>query len=206
MAVVPVPKQPGRYFDTSTGKYVDIVDYHDADRYDTVRLASGAVTAGTEINLFKDLSSKDKIDANISQTSRLSQGEEMLVRRVGFDIPLCFGDTRVAPADIKRVAYGAYCEVKLNDKIIAEGPLYTMPSGYGLAGQTNENAAGIVSVGVASTAAQRQLEKTHWLTSNQDITGTVKFFDHTWDVANMPTTASRVHIRAFIGGLVRLRK
>lgn len=205
MAVVPVPKEPGRYFDTSTGKYVDIVDYYDGDRYDTIRLASGGITAGAESVLFRDISSKDKIDNNLGQSNRIGQGEQMLVRRVGADVPACFGNVIVRAADVKRVAFNGYLKVKINDRDIAEGPIYSFPSGYGLAGQTTENNASVVSIGVPSTAAQRNLEKSHWLTPQMDVTGTITFWNHTWDVANMPTLDTRVFVRVFVGGLIRLK-
>ena len=206
MAIRAVPKEPGRYFDDSTGKFVDIVDYRDGDKYDTVARASGAITAGAEDELFRDISSKDKIDTNLDTSRRISQGEQMLVRRIGVDVLPCFGDIRPTVADIKRVAYGGYLNLQLNHRDVASGPLYTFPSGYGLAGSTVENNTNVVSIGVPSTAAQRQLEKSHWLTSDQDISCTIKYYDHTFDTANMPTLATRAHVRVFLGGLVRQKR
>ena len=202
MAIRPVPKEPGRYFDDSTGKFIDIVDYRDGDKYDTVRRASGAVAAGTEDQLFRDLSSKDKIDSNIDTSRRISQGEQMLVRRIGCDVPLAVGDVLITSADVKKVLYGGYLNLTLNHREVASGPLYTFPSGYGLAGSGNE----LTTNGVPSTAAQRQLEKSHWLTSEQDVTCSVKYFDRTWDTGNMATLATRVFVRVFLGGLIRQKR
>jgi len=206
MSLRPVPKEPGRFYDTSTGEKVDIVDYRDGDRYDTIRIASGAISAGSETVLFRDIGSKDAIDFNMGAAHRLSSGEQMLVQRIGVDVPLCFGNTIVAPADIKRVAYGGYLKLSLNQRETASGPLYTFGMGYGLAGQTNENNTGIVSIGVPSTAAKKNLVKEHWLTSDQDVSGSIFFYDRLWDTTtNMATLGSRVHVRVFLGGLIRLR-
>lgn len=205
MALKPVPKEPGRFYDTSTGEKVDIVDYRDGDRYDTIQVASGAIAAGAESVLFRDIGSKNVLDFNMGAAHRLSSGEQMLVQRIGVDIPLAFGNTVVAPVDIKKVAYGGYLKLTLNQRETASGPLYTFPTGYGMAGQTNENNTGIVSLGVPSTAAKKNLVKEHWLTSDQDVSGSIFFYDRTWDVTNMATLGSRVHVRVFLGGLIRLR-
>lgn len=206
MALIPVPKVPGQFYDSSTGQKIDIVDYRDGDRYDTVVINSGAISAGTEFVFFRDIGSKNSIDFNLGAARRLASGEEMLVQRIGVDVPMCFGNTIVAPSDIKRVAYGGYLLLKLNQKEVASGPCYTFPSGYGLAGQTTENNTGVVTVGVPSTAAKKGLVKEYWLTSDQDIAASIFYYDRLWDTTtNMATLGSRVHVRVFLGGLIRLR-
>jgi len=192
------------YFNSDTKKYFSIVEYYDGEKYDTVNLDSGAITAGNSLNLFRDLTDKEKIDTNFDTQRRISKGEEMLVKRIGADIPNAYGNSLLRGADIKKVLYGGFLNVKINKIDVAEGPLVMFPCGYGAVGNTTENNASIVSNGVASTASQRQLEKIHEITSEHDISGTVTFYDHLWDTTtNMPTLDQRVHIRVMLGGLIR---
>lgn len=200
MAVVAVRKRPGLYYNTETGKYFSIVEYYDGDKYDTVVQGSGAITAGTQITLFRDLTNKERGDTNFDTPRRLSKGEEMLLKRVGVDIPLAFGNTVKTGADVKKALFGGYLRLQVNRIDIAEGLLYTFPSGYGCAGTANE----VISNGVPSTTAQRQLEKVHELTSEHDISGTITYYDRLWDTTtNMATLDGRVHHRVFLGGLIR---
>lgn len=205
MAVVPVRKRPGLYYDTNSKGFFNLVEYRDENKYDTVALASGSLTSLPTLDLFKDLSSKKKLDTNFDTPRRLTQGEEMLIRRVGVDIPLAYGNTVVGLADAKKALYGGYLSVEVNKFEIAAGPLYTFPSGYGMTagGETGNAVTGAFSNGVPSTAAVRNLEKTHEITSDHDITGTIKYEDRTWDASNMASTSARTHIRVFLGGLVR---
>lgn len=203
MAVVPVRKRPGLYYDTNAKAFFNLVEYRDENKYDTVALGSGSLSALPTLDLFKDLGSKKKIDTNFDTPRRLTQGEEMLIRRVGVDIPLAYGNTVVTVNDAKKALYGGYLTVEVNKFEVAAGPLYVFPSGYGMAGGATENNVSVFSNGVPSTAAIRNLEKTHEITSDHDITGTIKYEDRTWDTSNMASTTARVHIRVFLGGLVR---
>ena len=203
MGVVAVRKRPGLYFNTDTKKYFSIVEYYDGEKYDTVAQASGAISSGAILNLFRDLANKDKNDSNFDTARRISKGEEMLVKRIGSECQSAFGNTLTVPADARKVLWGAYLNVKINKIEVAEGPLVMFPSGYGVYGSTTENNTGVVSNGIPSTASQRPLEKIHEITSEHDISGTVTFFDHSWDAANMPTLAGKVHIRVSLGGLIR---
>lgn len=203
MAVVPVRKRPGLYYNTDTKAFFNLVEYRDEDRYDTVSLASGSLTGLPRLDLFKDLGSKNKIDSNLDTARRLSQGEEMIIRRVGVDIPQAYGNIIKTGADVKKVAYNGYLEIKVNKFIIASGPLYAFPCGYGVTGSTVENNTSALTIGVASTAAVRNLEKSHEITSDHDLEGEIRFEDRTWDASNVASTSTRTFIRVFLGGLVR---
>lgn len=204
MAIVPVRKKPGVYYNTDTGKFFNLVEYRDDDKYDTVVIASGAIAAGKTLELFRDLSSKDKIDTNFDTSRRLSKGEEMLIKRIGVDIPLAVGNTVLVAANIKKVAYNGFLDFRINKKLVAEGPLYKYPSGYGMAGQTTENNASVVTIGVPSTAAQRPLEKVHEVTSEHDLSASIRFDAHDWDATGQtPSLGTKVWMRVFVGGLVR---
>jgi hypothetical protein len=204
MAIVPVRKRPGVYYNTESGKFFSLVEYRDGDKFDTVTQAAGAITAGTELDFFADLTNKKTNSTNLKTPRRISKGEEMLIKRIGFDVPLAFGNTLPTLLDIKKVIYNGMVTFKINNKLVAEQPAYTLPSGYGLAGSTTENNTTIVSNGVPSTAAQRQLEKVHEITSEHDLDAKVRFDDYVWITSG--TTASldgRIVMRFFVGGLIR---
>ena len=96
----------------------------------------------------------------------------------------------------------------VNSVVIAEGPLYKWPSGYGLSGMTNENNQGIVSIGVPSTAARRPLAKEHYITDKHQINATVTFEDRAWDTNSTSLSGAAivlnapVHIKVYLGGLI----
>ena len=203
MAVTPVRRRPGLYYDTNSKSFFNLVEFRDEDKYDTVAIASGSMSAGTTADLFKDLGSKKKIDSNFDTPRRLTQGEEMLIRRVGVEVPLAYGNVLTSVNDAKKVLYGGYLNIQVNQFDIANGPLTRWPVGYGMSGSTVENATSIWANGVPSTAAVKNLEKTHEVTSDHDITGTVRYDDRTWDSANMMSTSARVFVRVYLGGLVR---
>jgi hypothetical protein len=209
MALKPLKGKPGQFLDTSTGKVLDISEYREDDKYDTNVLPAGIVTAGTENVFFRDVASKRLIDSNLTQQSRLSAGEEMVIERVGATVSLAIGNVLPKPADIKKVVENAFMRVEINRLLLIEGPLLKFPSGYGLAGQTQETDQGIVSIGVPSTAAAAKLVKTQYLTSNHEMEGRMTFYDRNWMGAavavgdRMPTLASAVAVKLWLHGLVK---
>lgn len=210
MAIIPVRKRPGLYYNTDTGKFFSLVNYRDGDVYDTAQVSTTTPAAGNEMTFFQDLTNKRMLDTNLKTPRRIGKGSEMLIKRIGIDVPLYFNNTQanrtsvVAPDDIKKLIYGTRFIFKINGKTIAEGPSYAYPSGYGLAGQTTENNTGIVSVGVPSTAAQRQLEKVHEVTSEHDLEASLFWDDRPWLATNtFPTLEARILARCFVGGLIR---
>ena len=195
---------PGEFFIPALGKKIKIVEWKEDDRYDTVVQASGAITAGTVLNFFRDLTNKDVNDGNFNSAKKLmSNGEEMVLERIGVDVPMCVGNTLVTPADIKRVAFNGYLLLKIDRRDVAEGPLHKFPSGYGLAGSTTENNTGIVSLGVASTASAAKLIREQEISQDTDVAASLQFFNHTWDAGNMPTLVSKVWVRLFLHGLIK---
>ena len=199
-----VKDKPGQFFIPSLGKYINIVEWRVGDRYDTAVTASGAITAGTQKTFFRDLTNKDLNDANFPQPKRiLGTGEEMVLERVGVYFPLAVGNTQVVPPDIKKAADGSYVELKVNRDQVAAGPAVHFPSGYGLAGQTTDNAQGIVTNGIASSAAAQKLAREQELTPNSEVDGVLTYFDHLWDTTNMATLAGKVWTRVVLHGLIK---
>lgn len=197
-------KEPGVFYDDVLNKFVKIVEWKVDDRYDTVVTAAGAITAGTQKNFWRTLSDKDNIDGNFPQAGKvLGTGEEMILERVGMHIPLAVGNTIIPPTDIKKAAEGFYVELKINRDPIASGPAIRFPSGYGLAGQTTDNAAGVITNGVPSTAAAAKLARPHDLQSTTDVAALGTWYDHVWDATNMPTLVGKVWHKLHLHGLIK---
>lgn len=205
----PIKGRPGKFLETGTGKVLDISDYREDDKYDTEILPAGAVAAGTQLTFFRDVANKRRIDTNLTQQSRLSAGEEMIIDRVGVTVRSATGNLLPPPADIKRVAEDAFISFTVNQLLLVEGPLIKFPSGYGLSGNTVENGQGIVSIGVPSTAAAAKLLKTQLITSQHEIQAVLTFFDRNWtgnDLAaadRMPTLTTPVFITPYFHGLLK---
>lgn len=200
--LVPIPGEAGWYFVPELKKKVQILEAYEGAKYDTVRQASGAITAGTRLVLFRNLTDKDEGDINFTTQRRLAAGEVMLADFVFVDVQGAFGNTIVLPRDIKKALYGGLLTIKINKSVVASGPLVMFPGGFGLAGSTTENDAGIVANGVPSPAAVRKLARPQELTEKHDWDGEVRFDDHVWDATNMPTLTGKVHIKAGMYGSI----
>ena len=213
-SLVPIKGKPGLFFDRVTGRVLNIVEWREDDKYDTVGQVLGAIAAGTELVLFRDINGKDLIDINLKQPRRIAAGEEMRVEKIGVYIPLAFGNVIVAPVDVKRFAENAHASFQINGKDISEGPVIKYGSGYGLAGMTQETGAGVLSIGVPSTAASAKLARDHELTSNHEIDCSIKFFRRRWaivtggssiitDANEMPTLGTAIFAKVFLRGLIK---
>ena len=210
MALRPIKGEPGKFLDTVSGEVLDISDYREDDKYDTVIIGDGAVPTNSIFRFFSEqIGQKRLIDTNIKQIRQLSAGEEMIVDRVGLSISLAFGNTLPNPSDVKKVAENAFVRFMVNTITLAEGPLLKFPTGYGLAGQTQEASQGVLSIGVASTASASKLLKTQLLTSQHQFEGEMTFFDRTWatDVVDaedqIPVLANPVAVKAYWHGLLK---
>ena len=204
--IEPIPGEPGVYFNHATGRKFRLVEFRDTSKYDTIELESGTTDTanGQEQEFFQTVANKNLNDLNLKTARRISKGEDMLVRWLGVQIPLAVGNTLVAPVDVKKVADTAYLKFSINEFLIDEGPLSKFPSGYGIAGQTTENATGIATIGVPSTAARQNLAKWHYITSDHDLEATIKFQARAWMTTaySAPSLATVVLVRFHVGGLV----
>lgn len=203
--LVPVKGKPGYFFNRITQKYTFIAEWREDNKYDTVKLTALTVTAGTEKNFFRDLTDKELIHTNLSTPRRLPAGEEMLVDRAWVYVPTAFGNTVISGSDYKKVVENGYIKFQINRKDVSEGPLWAFPSGYGIAGQTTENATGIFSIGVPSTAAASKLKREQYMTSDHDMDAKLTFPAlATWDTnVAMPTMVNYTQIKAGFHGTVR---
>lgn len=206
MALKPVKGKAG-VFVTSDGQTIKIVEWREDDKYDTVDFAAGAISAGQSKEFFRDLTDKNLIDTNLTTPRRIAGGQNMIIDRIGVQIPTAVGDDVVLPSDIKKVAEAGALDFRINDILIAQGPAVKFPSGYGVQGQTTETNAGVVGIGVPSTAAQSRLTKEQTVTPQNDLNAVMKFDDRKWrsgGATAMPTLSGVVFVRLFAHGLIQV--
>lgn len=208
MAIRPVKGTPGVFISTTTGKKFKIVDWREDDKYDTIELQTSttSTTNGTTHNFFRDLSNKETCDTNLTTPRRIEAGEEMIIDRIGLHVPLANGNSMCHPQDIKKIAENGYFLFKINKFIVAEGPMIKFGSGYGLAGNTVENASGVCTIGVASTAAAAKLLREQFINEGHDLFAQLKFEDrNTWTTSTLaaPSLTNYALVKAFVHGLIR---
>lgn len=210
MAMNPIDGQPGLFKDSETQQILNIRDFRESDKWDTIAIPAGAIVPGTQFIFFADIQGKRDTDTNIKTPRKLSSGESMVLDRIGLYFRLAIGDTITVPRDIKKVVDNAYFRMKINDLLQAEGQAICFPSGYGLYGNTTETDAGIVSVGVPATASASKLVKKQLLNQNHELEGLLRFDPRQW-LANQtppipyvnPAIEQPLLVTCFLHGLVR---
>jgi len=217
--VVVSKKYPGQMLVGSGANAVkvEVKNVRDAVVYDTVEILAAAVTEGQELNFFRDITNKDKIDTNITTSRRLATGEQMKVLWVGIYFPTFTGNTRAHYLDILRVLDNGFLELKLNKKLVAEGPLWMFPTGYGAYGTiaaenassapaTPTNQYGVITNGLPATKLQYRLREPADIYSEHDISGKVTFYGRNWLTAasftEMPTLTTALTVKMVLGGLI----
>lgn len=182
----PIEGQPGlfREWDETSGQFVgpviNIRDFREGDKYDTIAIPTGTIAAGTEFQFFQDLQNKRTVDTNLRIPASVSKGESMVLDRIGLYVRSSTGLTFPPPQDVKTIVDNAYYKLEINGLLQDEGPAVKFPSGYGLYGQTNENNQGIVAIGVPATASASRLIKKQLLNQNHEILGTLRFDERRW--------------------------
>ena len=219
MALQPIEGQPGLFRDTDTGQVVNIRDFRESDKYDTIVIPAGtAIAAGTEFQFFADLNLKNTTDTNLKTSRKLSAGESMVLDRIGLYFRLAVGDNLSVPRDLKKVFENSYYSLRINEILQDEGPAVKFPSGYGIYGQTNENDNGIVSIGVPATASAARLVKKQMLNQNHELQGVLRFDARNWASAaangqgsalgpatftQVPTLDEPAMVTNYLHGLIR---
>jgi len=218
----PIKGNPGRFLDTASGQVLNIAEYREDDKYDSIYLPGaddGSITIdfGAQYIFFRDIMTKRPIDTNFTQPSRLSAGEEMVVDRIGLYPRHCISsggeivDDDIA-SDIVRVVENGFFRVNVNSILLAEGPAFKFPSGYGIGGYSHDTPS--TGIGVPSTAAAAKLVKTQVLTSRHEVVGYLIFHDHDWILSEAKCPATAIHplyllgepgmiVTAFLHGLIK---
>lgn len=197
MALMPIEGQPGlfREYDEQgnpVGPVINIRDFREGDKYDSIVVPTGAQTLGTEFFFFQDVQGKRTLDTNLKTPSKLSAGESMVLDRIGLNVRSSTGNSFPPPRDYKSILDNCYYKLEINGILQDEGPAIKFPSGYGLYGQTQESGQGIVSVGVPATASASRLVKKQLLNQNHELLGTLRVDQRPWLVTAGAFTAAQL--------------
>jgi len=208
----PIEGQPGLYRNDQSGEIVNIRDFRESDKYDSIVVLPGVITAGTEFTFFNDVQGKRNVDTNIKTPRKLSAGESMVLDRIGLYFRLATGDVVTVPRDVKKIVENGFYRLAINGILQDEGPIVKFPSGYGLYGQSTEVDSGIISVGVPATASAARLVKKQLLNQNHELDGTITYDARQWLVTQLasvgltyanPDIEQPVIATNFLHGLVR---
>lgn len=180
MAMQPIEGQPGLFKDSETGQILNIRDFRESDKWDTIVIPAGEIVPGTQFIFFADIQGKREVDTNIKTPRKLSSGESMVLDRIGLYPRSSMGNEITVPRDVKKALDNAYFRMKINDLLQAEGPAIAFPSGLGFYGNTTETDAGIISVGVPATASASKLVKKQLLNQNHELEGMLRFDPRSW--------------------------
>lgn len=216
MALQPIEGQPGLFKDTDTGQVVNIRDFRESDKYDSIVIpANEQIPTGTEIIFFQDVQGKRDTDTNFKTPRKLSAGESMVLDRIGLYFRLAVGNSITSGRDVMKVVENCYYRLSINEILQEEGPAIKFPSGYGLYGNTTENNVSIVSVGVPATASAARLIKKQMLNQNHELTGLMRFDARGWTQGNnpagfantvtvvQPTLDTDIIVTNYLHGLIR---
>jgi hypothetical protein len=203
-SLVPTGKAAGEYTIPELGKTIKLVEWREDDFYDTVQQATGLSTAGTTLEYFRDLTSKNLQHTNLKTPRRIPSGSEFILQRIGVVIAQAVGATVQIAADILLAAYAATLTFKINERLISEGPLFKYQSGYGMAGGTTANNTSLITTGVPSAAAAPQLLVQQTINDQADLQGTIEFKACGWlATTTMPTFTNAPAFGLMLHGLVK---
>lgn len=201
------PKNPGQVIIPALGQSVQLSKTREGAFYDTVEQASGAVTKGTELVLFRDFTNKNQHHMNVGKNGKLPANTEMAMSRTGIYILQAQGNTLASDADVLKVTADASLNFKINDRVIVDGqPLYTLPSGYGIAGMTTRSNTGIATIGLPTSAGAPTLFRAQPIFATDDLNSSIFFKDNAWVTggSTMPTLDAAVYFTHFLFGLIKV--
>lgn len=225
MAVLRATDETGVYEIEGLGTRIRLLEWRAGSFYDTIQFASNGVQAqqqGQQL-LFQNLQNKSRQFTNLDNNAgRIPALNELITNRVGAHILQSFGDTVMRDSDIIKLAHAAYLRFAVNQtRLVADAPLYTFQSGYGVTGSTTRNATGVVTVGVPSAAAAPQLLVAQPIGPNDSISGSdsyIALFSNNWASLSvqggdpaatipaqnvLPTFSTSMFITVFLDGLIK---
>ena len=167
-----VKGRPGIFkMKTSQGvKIIRLVEWREDFVFDTIEIIAGAPVG--PYDFFANIQGKNAIDTNIATPRRLTSGNEMILNQIGIH-PLMDGVTSVSLAidDYAFICERLLYEFRINGILMAQGPVHCFPSGMGAHGM--DTVIGVVSNGLASTAAIPRLLVPQNIDANNDLRGTL---------------------------------
>jgi len=171
--------------------------------YDTVTIepTSGTTLAGgSEFVFFRDIQNKTYLRTNMTLSSQLPVGWELIILHIGIHIP-----ANVARTDALAILRYGYVEFVLdNTAVFRQGPATSFPSGYGLWGTMNVSSTGAVEDSVYGnglpSAGIPYLSLPIRLTDKRTFRGMIKFFE------DVTLSASDVDIPVtmYLDGLLKM--
>ncbi|MDO8688544.1 MAG: hypothetical protein Q7R39_00780 [Dehalococcoidia bacterium] len=170
----------GELYIPALGQTIKLVEWREDDFYDSVQQAAGLVTAGTSLEVFRDLTNKNLQHTNLKTQRRIPAGSQFIMNRIGVLIAQSAGSILCTAKDILRVAYSASLTFKINDRLVSEGPIVKYQSGLGITGGSTENAVSAMTTGVASAAAAPNLLVSQPVMDDDDLQATIDFKSNTW--------------------------
>lgn len=193
--------RPGEIFVRSYG-WINVFSWDDGflyDEYQLVTTGGGAINAGTEGVFFRDIQNKTARQTNMSLTSQLPSGWEMIVLNIGVHVQ---GD--IAEADAKAIHEYGYVEFVLdNSAVMKSGPVTAFPSGFGLHGHvdiSSNTAQAFIEYGNGLPVATSvpPLSIPIILTDLRTFRGSIRFYDTISGLSAAATIKIQMLLHGFI--------
>lgn len=195
-------RHPGELYIPGYGNIL-AVSWDEGLIYDRVALTTGSgvatVAAGSELTFFRDVQSKNDLQTNMSLSSQLPSGWEMIVLKAGIYIPSTAVET-----DVEMIMRYAYCEFVLDNTFVAKSGLMPMFAlGYGVHGNVSvgHTSAAVIDFyanGVAGFASVPNLEIPLVITDKRTFKGSVHFYDQLTFAANDTTVNLTMMLYGFL--------
>lgn len=201
MSLVRQGRYPGELFIEGYGT-IRAVSWDEGIIYDTVTFTadgSGNIAAGTTYTFFRDITNKDKRQTNMTLSSQLPSGWEIIILKVGLHLPSNAHET-----DVHQIAHYGYAKFTLDDTYDAkEGLVPMFQGGYGVhgsvsVGHTAAATATFFNVGLPSFASVPNLRIPIIITDKRTFRGTVEFYDQLTMSANDVTNDVCMYLYGFV--------
>lgn len=194
---------PGNFFIPELGKTIKITDVRQDAFFDTEEQVSGAITSGSKLDIFKDLSNKNKHHTNLTNERRIPGRNKFNLLRVGVHVRQAWGNTIPSGSDTLKVYEAGALSFSINTRLVTEGPLLRYQSGYGVTGATTATDTSILTLGTPSQVAAPKFIAAHPVDDTDDLACDIRFDHNTWmTTTTMPTLAAASLISVFLDGIV----
>lgn len=196
--------KPGEFLVPELGRVIRITDVRQDDFYDTVAIPAALFTAGTQYKPFDSISGKGKQNCNVTTARRIPGRNRFNLLRVGFVLRQAAGATLALAADLIRTYEAGALKFSINTRLVTEGPFIKYQSGYGITGQSTENAVSLITLGTASQVAAPKFIAAQPINDEDDLDCELNFpGTASWDSnVAMPTTTARMHASVFLHGII----
>lgn len=207
-AIAQAGKEAGSLFIPALGKAIKLVEWREDDFYDTVvtgdvSTAAATVTAGTSLEFFRDLASKNLQHTNLRTSRRIPAGSEFIMSRIGVIPNQSFGNVMASPTDLVKHCYAATLSFKINDRLVSEGPLYKYQSGFGITGSTTQNDTGLATIGVPSAAAAPNLMVAQPVQDDDDLVATIDYKSNSWATNAVMPSVKAIGLTLSLHGFIK---